>query len=518
VLRGLPCRAIQRSTAAAIESGEPQDHTRMQATHRTFAVLAVHVETLLRFRRTQVMASLPICLQLFNATHIIARSKADWHMQTKNSNWQGATLIVLAVGCSGGAASGTGSEQGAGGTGGSVGTSQAGMSSTLAGKGSTGGTDSGSLPCSDPSSIKAQAIAAGSYHTCVLTTTGSVRCWGISAYLGYGNTYTTRTRAPSTDVLTGVQAISAGAYHTCALTTSGGVRCWGINGAGELGDGTVTDRYTPPDTDVLTEVQAIAVGATEHALVGDVGYTCALTTSGGVRCWGYADGGQLGIPLTTTTTVPSADVLTDVKAISAGHAHTCAVTTSGGLRCWGNNYCGQLGNGTIQDFFNADPPVYTPPTTDALVGAQNVAAGNGFTCTLMVTGGVRCWGCNGGGELGDGTTDNRISPPDVDVLTGVRAIDTGEFHTCTLLTTGGVRCWGVNADGQLGDGTTTNRAAPTDGDVLTEVQAISAGMSHTCAVLTNGGVRCWGDNSVGQLGDGTTTNRSTPTPVQGICQ
>jgi alpha-tubulin suppressor-like RCC1 family protein len=111
-----------------------------------------------------------------------------------------------------------------------------------------------------------------------------------------------------------------------------------------------------------------------------------------------------------------------------------------------------------------------------------------------------------------------LSPPTSDVLTGVQAITAGELHTCALTSTGGVRCWGYNTYGQLGDSTTTNCSSPPTSDVLTGVQAITAGYEHTCALMTTGGVRCWGQNSQGQLGDSTTIDRSTPTPVPGTCQ
>jgi alpha-tubulin suppressor-like RCC1 family protein len=91
----------------------------------------------------------------------------------------------------------------------------------------------------------------------------------------------------------------------------------------------------------------------------------------------------------------------------------------------------------------------------------------------MQGGGVRCWGNNSFGELGDGTTEGRSTPPTDDVLTDVQAIAAGARHVCELMASGGVRCWGSNQSGQLGDGTTLDRSAPTS-DVVTGVQALPA--------------------------------------------
>ena len=104
-----------------------------------------------------------------------------------------------------------------------------------------------------------------------------------------------------------------------------------------------------------------------------------------------------------------------------------------------------------------------------LTSVQAVAAGASSTCALMSTGGVRCWGDNTYGQLGDGTTTSRLIPPPVDVLMGVQSIAIGDSHTCALLQTGGVRCWGDNTRGQFGDGTTTNRLAPPPADMLGSV-------------------------------------------------
>ena len=185
----------------------------------------------------------------------------------------------------------------------------------------------------------------------------------------------------------------------------------------------------------MTGVQAMALGWN---------HTCVLTTSGGVRCWGDNSYGQLGNPNQLLThTPPTADVLTGVAAVSTGDNHTCALLTTGGMRCWGDNQYGQLGRGT------GSITQATPPTSDVLQDVQAMAAGGGHTCALTKSGGVRCWGSNEYGQLGDGTLTNRLVPSNNDILTGVKAIATGEHHTCALMMTNSVRCWGRNFFGPL---------------------------------------------------------------------
>ena len=122
------------------------------------------------------------------------------------------------------------------------------------------------------------------------------------------------------------------------------------------------------------------------------------------------------------------------------------------------------------------------------------------------------------GQLGDGTSTQRVTPTPVSRLgSGVAALAVGGYHTCALTTGGASTCWGDNQYGQLGDGTRTQRVTPTPVIGLDSgVAGVAAGYSHTCAVTTGGGVLCWGYNQYGQLGDGTTTQRVTPTPVSGL--
>jgi alpha-tubulin suppressor-like RCC1 family protein len=301
----------------------------------------------------------------------------------------------------------------------------------------------------------------------------------------------------------GVIAIAAGRYHTCALTSGGGVRCWGFNGSGQLGDGTATNRLTPVNVVGLSSgVVAIAAG-NDH--------TCARTSGGGVKCWGSNGSGQLGDGTTTyrLTPVNVVGLSSGVIAIATGGWHTCALTSSGGVRCWGFNLFGQLGDGTTT---SRSTPVNVVGLSS---GVAAIAAGELHTCARTTTGGVRCWGDNSSGQLGDGTTTDRSIPVNVVGLSsGVAAIAAGSYHTCALISGGGVRCWGNNWYGQLGDGTWTSRNTPVDVVGLSSgVVAVTAGKWHTCALTSGGGVKCWGYNYDGQLGNGEMGYRTTPVDV-----
>jgi alpha-tubulin suppressor-like RCC1 family protein len=367
------------------------------------------------------------------------------------------------------------------------------------------------------------AVSAGGLHTCALTTVGGVKCWGTNDFgqLGDG-TFTSRTTPVDVPGLaSGVAAVSAGYFHTCALTTAGGVKCWGANASGQLGDGTIYDRRTPVGVSGLSSgVAAISLG---------LDHTCALTTVGGLKCWGYNDSGQLGDGTNTHRAAPVdvSGLTSGVAGVSAGGFHTCALTMAGGVKCWGYNFYGQLGDGATT---NRATPVDVSGLSS---GVAAVSAGQYHTCVLTTAGGVKCWGWNVHGQLGDGTFGDpacncRNTAVDVSSLSsgGGAAVSAGYFHTCALTTAGGVKCWGDNSVGGLGDGTTTTHTTPVDVLGLSNGTAtVSAGGFHTCVLTTAGGLKCWGANSQGQLGDGTTTGpqlcngspcSTTPVDVSGL--
>ena len=361
-----------------------------------------------------------------------------------------------------------------------------------------GGDGPGAAAPTDVSGLESDVamISAGLAFSCAVTTAGELKCWGWNSEGQLGRETTEDHSAVPLDVTglsSGVATVSAGT-HACAVTTSGGVKCWGRNTRGQLGDGTTTDSPVPVDVVGLSSgVVSVSAG---------VIHSCALTDAGAVKCWGSNEYGELGNGGTEDSAVPvDATELTDeVTSVSAGGGPlTCVVTTAGGVKCWGyNGSGGLLGNGSSD---NSGTPVdVTGLTSDA---ATVSARSGGHTCALTTAGGAKCWGSNGFGGLGHGSVGSSSVPVDVTGLTmGAATVAAGSNYSCAATTSGGVKCWGANSSGELGDGTTTDSSVPVDVVGLdSDVATVSPGSSHTCALTASGGVKCWGSNGKGQLGN-----------------
>ena len=350
------------------------------------------------------------------------------------------------------------------------------------------------------------AIAAGGLHTCALMSDRSVKCWGsnLEGQLGDGTIISKSYPAKVSGINTATQL--AASYHTCAILTDNTTQCWGRGDSGQLGDNNSTGSRTPVVVSGLGSAKSIDVLNQ---------YSCAVLTDNTTMCWGnnYYGG----------STPSSVAGITTAQALATGPGHTCVLLNEQTIQCWGYNNQGQLGNGTI-DICSTNstgsiscPYNSTPVTVSGISTGTAIVAGGDYSCALLSNNTIKCWGRNGKGQLGDGTTLDRSSPVLVSGISTATSVSAGgngtEGHSCALLSNNSVKCWGNNDYGQLGDGTTTDRSTSVLVSGISTAIAISAGFRHTCALLSDSTVQCWGYNNQGQLGDRTKVSSFTPVNV-----
>jgi alpha-tubulin suppressor-like RCC1 family protein len=277
---------------------------------------------------------------------------------------------------------------------------------------------------------------------------------------------------------------------------------WGNNTNGQLGDGTITNRSSPVFVVGFADWCAASAGGA-HSL--------GIRQDGSLWSWGY--NGQLGDDTITNRSSPVSVVggFTDWCAASAGGAHSLGVRTDGSLWAWGANANGRLGDGTITS--RLSPVSVVGGFTDWCAAS----AGNAHSLGVRQDGSLWAWGCNGNGQLGDGTTTSSRSP--VSVVGGFTdwcAASAGGAHSLGIRQDGSLWSWGLNTNGRLGDGTITSRLSPVSVvGGFADWCAASAGESHSLGVRSNGSLWSWGNNTNGRLGDGTTTSSRSPVSVVG---
>ncbi|WP_413581716.1 hypothetical protein [Bdellovibrio sp. HCB288] len=351
----------------------------------------------------------------------------------------------------------------------------------------------------DGTSDKFVKVSSGEAHTCGITQSGILKCWGAnySGQLGIGSTV---NQSSPTIVDNGISylMVAASIDHTCAITNSGILKCWGDNTNGQLGNGTTITTNTPAVIDSGVTFSSVSTGYS---------HTCAITTAGALKCWGLNDYGQLGNSGNTNLSLPAIiDIGNNYTAVATGGSHTCAIQSSGQLKCWGKNDSGQLGNGGTTS-------TSTPYLIDGSVSYAMVSAFSDYTCGITTTTGLlKCWGYNGSGQLGNNTTTNLLIPTVLDSGFAYTTVNTGYDQTCGVTATGYLKCWGSNQNGQLGDGTTIDRKTPGVTDNM-GYATVSVGGYHTCGILSAGYLKCWGDNQYGQLGMGYSSIITTPKAV-----
>jgi alpha-tubulin suppressor-like RCC1 family protein len=334
---------------------------------------------------------------------------------------------------------------------------------------------------------------------------GGVRCWGSSlgsGIVGDGADNTIRLLSTAVVGLPPATALAVGWSHTCVIAIDAGTWCWGDNLWTQLGvdRSAVSHSSVPLFVAGLEPVQQIVAG---------YDFTCALTTAGATKCWGHtlsigiADGGDY---LPVPTTRPGLE--TSCTSVAAGFTHACVTMSDGGVRCFGVQSAGDLGNGVSS--LDSSPPV-------GVVGlsgpAVQLTVGDGYSCAILTSGEVQCWGDNSDGELGlSDAGPFALFPANAEGLdSGVVALQCGYRDTCAVSAPGDLLCWGSNEFFALTAAAVTSRSYPGKIPGLAgPAIGVSKTIEHTCAVLDGGAIMCWGSNQYGALGDGTQDDRPYP--------
>jgi alpha-tubulin suppressor-like RCC1 family protein len=323
-------------------------------------------------------------------------------------------------------------------------------------------------------------MSVGKNHTCGVSIARDIYCWGANAIGQIGGIAAGGTAAKwlSTQVF---QSVSAGEFNTCAVTPTGAIYCSGANDQGQMGNAAFGAAVVAP---TIAAQGGLAAGNLYSAVTVGMAHSCAMRQFNG----------------TAVTRIPL---------------------------CWGFNNNGQVGN-SVTGGMQTSPVQISLPAGVAVFAADSTSlvTGNLHSCVITTTpaGSTWCSGNNGYGQLGDNSTTSRNVATGVVLPAGVTFVQlsAGAFHTCGLSSGGVAYCWGRNGSGQLGDGTTTDARVPVAVSTTVTFRSISAGELFTCGVAgvpaasggtttTSADVYCWGDNEYGQIGN-TTLSQANNTP------
>jgi hypothetical protein len=306
-----------------------------------------------------------------------------------------------------------------------------------------------------------------------------------------GATLTLHATATGTSVRYSAAQVTTAQAATCAVTADQFVSCLGQTP--QIGTGDTLNRSVPTLT---------AGGIHFSSLVGNGAHFCGTAVDLSIYCWGFAAFVDTSGAATSTAIPTRLQSNIAWLQVSPGGQHNCAVANDHSAYCWGDNSSGQLGDNGTSTRRLAPQAVFGGFQFSA------VAGGGGHSCGIRLDGTALdgtalCWGSNSNGQLGDGSSTNRLSPTAVSGAIHWKSLGAGANWTCGLAQDGNAYCWGAG----------TGRTTPGNYTGAPTFASLSVGAAHACALQGDGKAYCWGDNSSGQLGDSTTASRSSPTEV-----
>lgn len=291
--------------------------------------------------------------------------------------------------------------------------------------------------------------------------------------------------------------------HLCALLDDGAVMCWGINDKHQLGTGVASPYERQPKiVPNIPPMKSVGVGLT---------FSCALSKSGQVYCWG--DGTAASSPTPAVVNLP---VGRKAIVLSVGQGDACALLDDSSISCWGDNIYGVDGCSdppgvcATQDGGTASTKPAYPSSprqiSNGKEGYLHIAVGVYQTCASVATGQVHCWGV--GGHMGvNPNSPNCCDQGDLAPFNGgaLQDLVSTEFYACRKDDVGEFDCWGTNTSCVYAQGGCEKNTVPIAAPIFDPGATIAAGWRHMCWISSKGskGVICRGDARYSTLGDGT---------------
>ena len=368
-------------------------------------------------------------------------------------------------------------------------------------------------------------IRSSASFACVRNADGHVACWGANqagetGHLPEANPCDTLISCIGTPTaVTGglsFTSIVTGGTHTCGLVSGGQAYCWGLANYGQVGNGPSVSCGPGQCTQGPI---ALNGGLTFLSLSAGQDFTCGIATDSTAWCWGFNGDYQLGGD-SVNAGAHNAPIPVygnhKFARIALGALHACGITGDGTAYCWGKNGEGEVGIDSINPS-GADYQIRVPTPVLGNHVFTDIVSGWYHTCGLIADGTAYCWGSNGYGMLGNGTTNVAWMPTLIPNGWKFASLTAGMWNTCGITTGGTTECWGLNSAGQLGFGTVGGQSAvpvPPNGGPYT---MLSPGEYFICGIQSGGTLYCWGDNYAGELGIGP-ENSGSATPVAVIGQ
>ena len=378
----------------------------------------------------------------------------------------------------------------------------------------------------NPSSILQVSSKGG--HTCALYKNKKLKCWGYNNYgqLGLGHIQNIGDNEALVfldfvDVGAHVLQVAAGSSHTCVLLGDRSVKCWGYNRYGQLGLG---HQSYVGDNELPSSISPLNLSEPIQQVVAGRDFSCALTESGKVKCWGTNYYGQLGLSHTnyigdeqseTSDTFASVNLGSRAVKIASGFTHTCALLKEGRVRCWGYNNYGELGYGHREIIGDNEYPFLSGNVS---VGQKvlDIGLGRDHTCTLLEDKSVKCWGYRSyigpghGQHIGDNELPSSIES--IHLGLAVKSLQVGGDFSCALMVNGELKCWGGYGYGYDQASLIGNTVANISLD--RDIFGVFLGDRSTYVVFKDGSVKFWGFNKYGQLGLGHIRHIGDNEPIE----